>query len=71
MEIIGSEKEAKPELLVISENGYGKRTDLSNYRAQKRGGSGIKTMEITSKTVDLIITRVLTGNLEELIVISK
>jgi len=71
MEIIGSDKEAKPELLVISENGYGKRTDLSNYRAQKRGGSGIKTMEITSKTGDLIKTRVLTGNLEELIVISK
>lgn len=71
MEIIGSDKEAKPELLVISQNGYGKRTDSSNYRAQKRGGSGIKTMEITSKTGNLVKTRVLTGDLEELIVISK
>ncbi len=38
------------EVLVISENGYGKRTPLSEYRLQKRGGIGIKTLNVTEKT---------------------
>lgn len=38
------------QLLVVSENGYGKRTDLRLYRAQSRGGRGIKTMDVTTKT---------------------
>ena len=38
------------QLLVVSENGYGKRTDLAQYRAQSRGGRGIKTMDVTTKT---------------------
>jgi DNA gyrase subunit A len=38
------------QLLVSSENGYGKRTDLAQYRAQSRGGRGVKTMDVTSKT---------------------
>ena len=42
------------QLLVISENGYGKRSDLKYYKIQKRGGSGIKTTSITSKTGKLI-----------------
>lgn len=42
------------ELLILSENGYGKRSDLSHYKIQKRGGSGIKTMNVTSKTGKLV-----------------
>lgn len=42
------------QLLVISENGYGKRSDLKSYKVQNRGGSGIKTASITSKTGKLI-----------------
>ena len=42
------------QLLVISENGYGKRTDLKAYKIQKRGGSGIKTASVTAKTGKLI-----------------
>ncbi len=42
------------QLLVITENGFGKRTDLKSYKIQKRGGSGIKTAKITSKTGKLI-----------------
>lgn len=38
------------QLLVASANGYGKRTDLASYRAQSRGGKGIKTMDVTSRT---------------------
>lgn len=42
------------QLLVISENGYGKRSDLKYYKVQRRGGSGIKTASITAKTGKLI-----------------
>lgn len=43
-----------PSLLVVSENGYGKRSDLSDYRITKRGGKGVKTMNITEKTGQLV-----------------
>ncbi|MDR3559720.1 MAG: DNA gyrase subunit A [Candidatus Pacebacteria bacterium] len=42
------------QILVITENGYGKRTDLKAYKIQKRGGSGIKTAVITTKTGKMI-----------------
>jgi len=64
-------KPAKQYLLVVTENGYGKRTDLEEYRAQTRGGSGIKTAKITSKTGNLKASRVLAGDEEDLIVISE
>lgn len=38
------------QLLIITENGYGKRTDLKQYKIQNRGGSGIKTANVTTKT---------------------
>lgn len=41
-------------LLVVSENGYGKRTDLTEYRLQGRGGSGILTMNCTDKTGKIV-----------------
>ncbi|PIR72106.1 MAG: DNA gyrase subunit A [Candidatus Nealsonbacteria bacterium CG10_big_fil_rev_8_21_14_0_10_36_24] len=49
-------------LLVLTENGYGKRTDLEEYRLQGRGGSGIKTANITSKTGNLVFSQVLIGS---------
>lgn len=42
------------QLLTISENGFGKRSDLKFYKVQKRGGSGIKTASITAKTGKII-----------------
>jgi len=42
------------QLLIITENGYGKRTDLKEYKVQNRGGSGIKTANVTAKTGKLI-----------------
>ena len=42
------------QLLTISENGYGKRTDIKAYKIQKRGGSGIKTASVTARTGKLI-----------------
>ena len=42
------------QLLVFTENGFGKRTDLKSYKIQRRGGSGIKTAKITPKTGKLV-----------------
>ncbi len=60
-----------PTLLVMSENGYGKRTALKEYKVQKRGGSGIKTAKVTAKIGALIVAKVVTPALEELVAISK
>lgn len=57
--------------LTMSANGFGKKTSLKEYKIQKRGGSGIKTAKITPKTGKLIVARVLTGEEEELIAMSK
>jgi DNA gyrase subunit A len=61
----------KPTLLVVSENGYGKQTAMKEYKVQKRGGSGIKCMQVTKKTGSLISAKVVSGEEEEVIVISK
>ncbi len=60
----------KPEMLVISANGYGKKTPLTEYKTQGRGGSGIKTMKVTPKTGDIITSKVVSTE-EEVVVISK
>jgi DNA gyrase subunit A len=64
-------KDAKnAELLVLSSTGYGKKTKLSEYKTQGRGGGGIKTMSITAKTKQLVgATVLLTGG--ELVAMSK
>lgn len=61
----------KPELMVMSENGYGKKTALKEYKVQKRGGSGIKTAKITAKIGALMTAKVVTPAYEELVAISK
>ncbi|MEK7176890.1 MAG: DNA gyrase subunit A [Patescibacteria group bacterium] len=58
-------------LLVISANGYGKRTDLSEYKVQGRGGSGILTSKVTAKTGQVIASQVVTDQQDEVIAISK
>lgn len=57
--------------LTMSANGFGKKTALKEYKVQKRGGSGIKTAKVTPKTGELIVAKVLTGEEEELIAMSK
>ncbi len=59
------------ELLIMTANGYGKKTKLSEYKVQKRGGSGIKTVKVTDKTGKLMVARVVTGENEELLAVSK
>ena len=63
--------DVKTFLLVVTENGYGKRTDIKEYRLQSRGGSGIKTANVTPKTGQLVYSHVLQGDEEDLIVISR
>ena len=58
-------------LLVISANGYGKRTNLSEYKIQGRGGSGVLTSKVTSKTGPVIASQVVTDQEDEVIAISK
>ncbi|MDO8505190.1 MAG: DNA gyrase subunit A [bacterium] len=58
-------------LLVISANGYGKRTELSEYKIQGRGGSGILTSKVTAKTGLVIASQIVTDEENEVIAISK
>lgn len=71
MDIISekAEKDQKRYVLIIMENGYGKRTDIKEYRLQGRGGSGIITAKVTPKTGEIVASKVLTDE-EDLIVIS-
>lgn len=61
----------KPHFFVMSGNGYGKKTNLEEYKIQKRSGSGIKTMKVTDKTGKLIVSKVLTENQHEIVAISQ
>ncbi|OGI59742.1 DNA gyrase subunit A [Candidatus Nomurabacteria bacterium RIFCSPHIGHO2_12_FULL_37_29] len=57
--------------LTMSANGFGKKTNLKEYKVQRRGGSGVKTAKVTQKTGKLIVAKVLSGIEEELIAMSK
>lgn len=64
--------DAKTELIVITENGLGKCTDLSNYRLQGRGGTGVKTASLTAKTGKIVGAKIIYEGLNgDVIVISK
>ncbi len=64
--------EIKTELIVITENGLGKCTDLANYRLQGRGGTGVKTANLTTKTGKIVGAKAIPEDLEgDVIVISK
>ena len=57
-------------ILVVSEKGYGKRTDLEDYRITNRGGKGVKTLNVTEKTGDLIAIKDITDK-DDLMIINK
>jgi DNA gyrase subunit A len=65
-------KDAKnPALFVMGANGYGKKTKLSEYKVQNRGGSGILTMNVTPKTGSLMAAKVVTDDDTEIVAMSK
>ena len=57
-------------ILVVSQNGYGKRSNLENYRMTNRGGKGVKTISVTEKTGDLVTIKNVT-DLDDLMIINK
>lgn len=58
------------ELLVVSENGYGKRSSIDDYRITNRGGKGVKTISITEKTGNLVAIKNVTDS-DDLMIINK
>lgn len=74
MEVIDNDLEEKNfQVLVLSKNGYGKRTALKDYRIQSRGGTGIKTANLTEKTGKLVAMRIVNAKSldDDIIIISK
>ena len=72
-EVVGMiciEPDATQDVLVLSENGYGKRTDLDEYRITNRGGKGVKTINITEKTGKLISIQAVTDD-NDLMIINR
>lgn len=72
-EVIGMvcvEPNEKKDILVVSENGYGKRTDLDDYRITNRGGKGVKTIQVTEKTGKLISIQAVTDE-NDLMIINR
>ncbi len=68
--MIVSPKESTQEVLVLSENGFGKRTSVSDYTVTNRGGKGVKTINITEKTGSLISMLAVTND-NDLMVINR
>ncbi|MDQ3109244.1 MAG: DNA gyrase subunit A, partial [Bacteroidota bacterium] len=60
-----------PQVLVVSEKGYGKRSDVEDYRQTRRGGKGVKTINITEKTGNLIAIKAVTDENDLLIITSN
>ncbi|TSJ39189.1 DNA gyrase subunit A [Mucilaginibacter corticis] len=71
-EVVGMISIDNPEttVLVVSEKGYGKRTDIDDYRVTNRGGKGVKTLNITEKTGNLVAIKGVTDD-EDLMIINK
>ncbi len=73
-EVIGMEsiiENSKATLLSITEHGFGKRTELDEYRVQNRGGRGVLTYKITPKTGDIVGIRIATGEEDVMLITDK
>jgi len=71
-EVVGmvSVNDMDAHILVVSENGYGKRSDLEDYRITNRGGKGVKTISITEKTGKLVAIKTVNDQ-DDLMIINK
>ena len=69
--VVGCEiAEKDQEVLVITEKGYGKRTDINEYRQTHRGSKGVKTLNITDKNGNIVAFKIVNGN-EDLMIITN
>ncbi len=66
--MVSHERDQKAEILVLSENGFGKRTDIDEYRTITRGGKGVKTIQVTEKTGSLISIQSVTDDNDIMII---
>lgn len=71
MEVVSGEKLQKGQVLVVMENGYGKRADLKAFKVQRRAGRGVKTAKVTVKTGKIVSAQLVDPEQKEIIVISK
>ncbi len=65
---LASPEEEEYELLAVTENGYGKRSPLEEYRLQSRAGKGIKAMQLSAKTGDLVALRMVRADMDMLLI---
>lgn len=65
-----ADKNITTELLVVSEKGIGKRSDISQFPSQSRGGQGVKAMLLTPKTGNLVTARLVNDSIDQLILTS-
>jgi DNA gyrase subunit A len=63
-------QQASTTLLVVSENGYGKRSEMEDYRVTNRGGKGVRTLNITDKTGKLVALQAVEDS-DDLMIINK
>jgi DNA gyrase subunit A len=61
-------EDKEKDILVVSERGYGKRSDIDGYRITNRGGKGVKTINVTEKTGSLIALKDVTDNHDLMII---
>ncbi len=70
MVVVNKEEMEEYNILVVSEQGYGKRSDIEDYRITNRGGKGVKTISITDKTGQLIAIKAVKDD-NDLMIINK
>ncbi len=71
MDVIASDLKVQPDLLILLENGFGKRTSFDHFRTQHRGGLGLKCANVTAKTGNVVAVEVVADDLVDALMISK
>jgi DNA gyrase subunit A len=71
LDLVKKNKKLEADLLVVTENGYGKRTNLAHYTRQNRGGVGIKTAQVTNKTGKVVKAIIIDPKMSDVIMISR
>ena len=68
---VSSQQKGEITLLTVTENGYGKKTEISEYPVQSRGGKGVLTMKVNDKTGPVVESKILTPKIENLFLVSQ
>lgn len=71
MSIVPIDQEGIATMMVLTKNGYGKKTAVKDFKIQNRGGSGIKAVKVTDKTGDLVGAKIIFDEHEEVIAMSE